>query len=76
MSLVTAPKPEPELAGLVYSETPVKLFGDPEDAGKPWYLKPVPLAGVMVSVATVLPLPPVLATRPLASPASDRIVWE
>jgi solute:Na+ symporter, SSS family len=49
VSLVTAPKPEAELAGLVYSQTPVKLLGDPEDAGKPWYLRPVPLAGVMLA---------------------------
>jgi len=54
VSLVTAPKPEAELTGLVYSETPVKLFGDPEDAGKPWYLKPVPLAGVMLASVVVL----------------------
>lgn len=32
----------------------MKLFGDPEDAGKPWYLKPVPLAGVMLSCVVVL----------------------
>ncbi|ORA38185.1 sodium:solute symporter family protein [Mycobacterium aquaticum] len=54
VSLVTAPKPETELKGLVYSQTPVKLFGDPEDAGKPWYLKPVPLAGVMLACVVVL----------------------
>ncbi|WP_232006262.1 sodium:solute symporter family protein [Mycobacterium sp. 852013-50091_SCH5140682] len=54
VSLVTAPKPEAELTGLVYSQTPVKLFGDPEDAGKPWYLKPVPLASVMLACVVVL----------------------
>ncbi len=54
VSLVTTPKPRAELAGLVYSETQVSLLSDPEDAGKAWYLKPVPLAGVMLTVVIIL----------------------
>src|ERR1700736_4564006 len=48
VSMVTAPKPREELVGLVYSETKAPIFSDPDDAGKPWYLKPVPLAAVML----------------------------
>jgi len=54
ISLVTAPKTREELAGLVYSETDVSIFTDPSDAGKPWYLKPVPLAGVMLVLVVIL----------------------
>jgi SSS family solute:Na+ symporter len=54
VSLVTVAKPREELAGLVYSETSVSLRGDPDDAGKPWYLKPVPLAGVLLALVLVL----------------------
>lgn len=54
VSLVTTAKPRAELAGLVYSETSVSLLSDPEDARKAWYLKPVPLAGVMLAVVIIL----------------------
>ncbi|MUL65991.1 Na+/galactose cotransporter [Mycobacterium sp. CBMA 234] len=54
VSLVTTPKPRAELAGLVYSETSVSLLSDPDDAGKAWYLKPVPLASVMLVVVIIL----------------------
>lgn len=54
VSLVTAPKPAAELQGLVYSEAPVRIIGDPEDAGKAWYLRPVPLAGVLLALVIVL----------------------
>src|SRR5271165_646203 len=54
VSMVTAPKPRGELAGLVYGETNVPILSDPEDAGKPWYLKPVPLAGVMLVLVVIL----------------------
>ena len=54
VSLVTTAKPRAELAGLVYSETSVPLLSDPEDAGKAWYLRPVPLAAVMLAVVMVL----------------------
>jgi SSS family solute:Na+ symporter len=54
VSLVTAPKPREELVGFVYSETDVSILADSDDAGKPWYLKPVPLAGVMLVLVIVL----------------------
>jgi solute:Na+ symporter, SSS family len=54
VSLATAPKPAAELAGLVYSETPVQIFSDPESDGKPWYMKPVPLGAVMLGLTVIL----------------------
>jgi SSS family solute:Na+ symporter len=54
VSLVTTPKPVAELAGFVYSETPVQIFADPESEGKAWYMKPVPLGGVVLALAIVL----------------------
>jgi SSS family solute:Na+ symporter len=54
VSLVTTPKSRGELVGFVYGETQVPIFSDPEDAGKPWYLKPVPLAGVMLVLVIIL----------------------
>jgi SSS family solute:Na+ symporter len=54
VSYASTPKPVAELAGLVYSETPVQIFADPESDGKAWYLRPVPLAGVMLAMAIVL----------------------
>jgi SSS family solute:Na+ symporter len=54
VSIVTAPKPREELVGFVYSETKVPIFADPADAGKAWYLKPVPLAAVMLVFVIIL----------------------
>jgi SSS family solute:Na+ symporter len=54
VSTVTAPKPRHELVGFVYSETKVPIFSDPDDAGKAWYLKPVPLAAVMLVLVIIL----------------------
>jgi SSS family solute:Na+ symporter len=54
VSYASTPKPVAELAGLVYSETPVQIFTDPESDGKAWYLRPVPLAGVMLAMTIVL----------------------
>ncbi|MEU4453841.1 sodium:solute symporter family protein [Nocardioides sp. NPDC023903] len=54
VSLVTAPKPEGSLKGLVYSETPPEDLVDPEDAGRPWWQRPVPLAGVALVMVTIL----------------------
>lgn len=54
VSLVTVAKPREQLAGLVYSETSVSLLRDPDDAGKAWYLRPAPLAGVMLALVLVL----------------------
>jgi solute:Na+ symporter, SSS family len=54
VSFATTPKPAAELAGFVYSETPVQIFADPESEGKSWYLRPVPLAGVLLALTVVL----------------------
>jgi SSS family solute:Na+ symporter len=54
VSMVTAPKPAAELKGFVYSETPKEMFHDPESAGKPWFQRPVPLAGVALALTIVL----------------------
>ena len=54
VSIVTAPKPREELVGFVYSETNVPIFSDPADAGKAWYLKPVPLAALMLVFVIIL----------------------
>ncbi|MFJ9387228.1 sodium:solute symporter family protein [Nocardioides sp. NPDC101246] len=54
VSLVTKPKPEGSLKGLVYSETPREDLVDPEDAGRPWWQRPVPLAGVSLVMVTIL----------------------
>jgi SSS family solute:Na+ symporter len=43
VSLATAPKPESELTGLVYSLTP-KI----SDADEPWYRRPLVLAGIVI----------------------------
>jgi SSS family solute:Na+ symporter len=54
VSMVTAPKTTEELVGFVYGETEVPIFSDPEDAGKPWYMRPVQLAGVMLVLVIIL----------------------
>jgi SSS family solute:Na+ symporter len=54
VSMVTAPKPREELVGFGYSETKAPILSDPDDAGKPWYLKPVPLAAVMLVFVIIL----------------------
>ena len=54
VSLVTAPKPREQLVGFVYSETKVAILSDPDDAGKPWYLKPVPLAAALLGLVIIL----------------------
>jgi SSS family solute:Na+ symporter len=54
VTMVTTPKPATELVGLVYSETPRAVFGDPESAGKAWYYRPVPLAAVSLALTIIL----------------------
>jgi SSS family solute:Na+ symporter len=54
VSMVTAPKPVAELAGLVYSETPKEDRTDPEAHRLPWYRSPVPLAGISLAMVTAL----------------------
>ncbi|HEU5448729.1 MAG TPA: sodium:solute symporter family protein [Acidimicrobiia bacterium] len=54
VSMVTKPKPEGSLVGLVYSETPADVRTDPNEASYPWYRRTVPLA--CVSLAMVIAL--------------------
>jgi SSS family solute:Na+ symporter len=54
VSMVTVPKPAAELAGFVYSQTSVSIFSDPEESGKPWFQRPVPLAAVMLVLVLIL----------------------
>jgi SSS family solute:Na+ symporter len=54
VSMVTEPKPDSELKGLVYSETPREDIVDPDEASYPWYRRTVPLAGVALVMVIVL----------------------
>ena len=54
ISLVTKPKPEGSLVGLVYSETPVEVRTDPKEASYPWYRRTVPLACLSLAMVIVL----------------------
>lgn len=53
VSMVTTPKPREELVGFVYSETQVDIMSDPEEAGRPWFQRAVPLGAVMLALAVV-----------------------
>ncbi|MEV5649880.1 sodium:solute symporter family protein [Nocardia sp. NPDC052254] len=54
VSLATAPKPDAELVGLVYSETPKEQLTDPDAATLPWYQRPVLLAGIALVIVIAL----------------------
>ena len=54
VSLVTAPKPVEELAGLVYSETPKEDRTDPRRGSLPWYRRPTLLAGISLAMVITL----------------------
>ncbi len=54
VSLVTAPKPDKELVGLVYSVTPKEARTDPLEHTYPWYRRTVPLAGVALVMVVIL----------------------
>ncbi|CAN7199704.1 MULTISPECIES: sodium:solute symporter family protein [Knoellia] len=54
VSLVTEPKPASELKGLVYSETPKEDLVDPEEAGRPWFQRTIPLAGIAAVLVLIL----------------------
>ena len=56
VSLVTTPKPVDQLRGLVYSETPVEMRTDPDEASAPWYRRTLPLAGVALAMVIALNL--------------------
>jgi SSS family solute:Na+ symporter len=49
VSLVTAPRPESELRGLVYGLTELK-----HDEGVSWYKRPVPIAIAIAALALIL----------------------
>jgi SSS family solute:Na+ symporter len=54
VTLFTKPKPDHELKGLVYSETPKSQLRDPEEKGLPFYKRPVPMAGIGLVIVIVL----------------------
>jgi solute:Na+ symporter, SSS family len=54
VSLVTKPKPESELRGLVYSLTPRADFHDPAEGRLSWWEQPTKLAGVSLVMVIVL----------------------
>ncbi len=54
VSMVTTPKPESELRGLVYSLTPKNDFQDAVNSRLPWYQQPTKLAGVGGVLVVVL----------------------
>jgi SSS family solute:Na+ symporter len=53
VSMVTRPKPREELVGFVYSETQVDIMSDPDEAGRPWFQRAVPLGAVMLALAVI-----------------------
>ncbi len=54
VSLMTEPKPEGSLKGLVYSETPKEDLVDIEEAKLPFYQRTVPLACIALAMVLVL----------------------
>jgi solute:Na+ symporter, SSS family len=54
VSVVTKPKPESELRGLVYSLTPKTDFHDPAEGRLSWWEQPTKLAGVSLAMVIVL----------------------
>ena len=53
-TLMTSPKPEPELRGLVYSLTPRSDFHDENEAELPWYQQPNRLALISLIMVIIL----------------------
>jgi SSS family solute:Na+ symporter len=49
VSLVTRPRPEKELVGLVYSLTP-----RPSEEGRAWYARPAALGAAVLAVTLLL----------------------
>ncbi|TCI97366.1 sodium:solute symporter family protein [Aeromicrobium sp. IC_218] len=54
VTLMTRPKAESELRGLVYSLTPKEDFADPDEKNLPWYQSPVKLAGIALVIVIFL----------------------
>ena len=53
-TLMTSPKPEPELRGLVYSLTPRSDFHDENEGELPWYQQPNRLALISLIMVIIL----------------------
>lgn len=54
VTLVTRPREESELRGLVYSLTPKESLVDPDEGALPWYQSPTKLAGVGLVLVIIL----------------------
>jgi SSS family solute:Na+ symporter len=54
VTMVTQPKPESELRGLVYSLTPRQDFHDEDEGQLSWYQQPTKLAAVGLAIVIVL----------------------
>jgi SSS family solute:Na+ symporter len=54
VTMVTRPKPERELRGLVWSLTPKADFHDPREGRLSWYQQPTKLAGIGAVIVIVL----------------------
>jgi SSS family solute:Na+ symporter len=54
VTMVTRPKPESELRGLVWSLTPKADFHDPREGRLSWYQQPTKLAGIGAVIVIVL----------------------
>ncbi|MCW2837705.1 MAG: Na+/galactose cotransporter [Marmoricola sp.] len=54
VTMVTSPKPESELRGLVYSLTPRADFHDENESALAWYQQPTKLAGVGFVLVVIL----------------------
>jgi SSS family solute:Na+ symporter len=54
VTLMTRPKAESELRGLVYSLTPKEDFADPDEKNLSWYQSPTKLAGIALVIVIFL----------------------
>ncbi|WP_019146117.1 sodium:solute symporter family protein [Aeromicrobium massiliense] len=54
VTLMTRPREESELRGLVYSLTPKEDFADPDEKSLPWYQSPTKLAGIALVIVIFL----------------------
>ncbi|MEV7395890.1 sodium:solute symporter family protein [Aeromicrobium sp. NPDC092404] len=54
VTMVTRPRAESELKGLVYSLTPKESLVDPDEVHLPWYQSPPKLAGIGLVIVIVL----------------------
>jgi len=53
VTMVSVPKPEKQLVGLVYSLTPKESLTDPNQAAMPWYQSPTKLAGIALVIVVI-----------------------